>query len=92
MKQKDNLKNKLFHFQYIMLYILIQINEGIAKLVILMVESTWIKLWSLNAIDVLYCDNPLTMKHKNIFKIFDSLPIHHEIHVLKIICSPFNMI
>jgi hypothetical protein len=32
------------------------------------------------------------MKHKNIFKKFDSPPIHHEIHVFKIIYLPFNMI
>jgi hypothetical protein len=39
MKQKDILRTKLFHFQYIMSYILIQIYEGIAKLVMLMVEG-----------------------------------------------------
>jgi len=32
------------------------------------------------------------MKHKNILKIFDSPPIHHEIHVLKIIYPPYSMI
>jgi hypothetical protein len=35
MKQKDFFKY-LFHAQYIMLYILIQINEGIAKFFTLM--------------------------------------------------------
>jgi len=34
----------------------------------------------------------LTMKHKNIFKILDSPPIYHEIHVFKIIYSLYNMI
>ncbi len=29
----------IFHVQYIMLYILIQVNEGIAKLVTLMVKG-----------------------------------------------------
>jgi hypothetical protein len=38
MKQKDIFK-KLFHVQYIMPYILIQINESIAKLVTLMVKG-----------------------------------------------------
>jgi hypothetical protein len=32
------------------------------------------------------------MKHKNIFKIFDSTLIHHEFHVFKIIYSPYSMI
>jgi len=31
-----------------------------------------------------------TMKHKNIFKIFDSPPIYHEIQVFKINYSPYN--
>jgi len=30
------------------------------------------------------------MKHKNILKIFESSLIHHEIHVFKIIYSPYN--
>jgi hypothetical protein len=38
MKQKDFLKY-IFHVQYIMPYILIQINEGIAKFFTLMVEG-----------------------------------------------------
>jgi hypothetical protein len=41
----------LFHPQYIVLYILIQINEGIAKLITLMVEgkpSTIIKVFKCN--------------------------------------------
>ncbi len=46
----------------------------------------------LNAIHVSYGDNSLTMKHKNILKIFDSPLIHHEIHVFKTIYSPYNMI
>jgi hypothetical protein len=32
------------------------------------------------------------MKHKNIFYIFDSTPIHHEIHIFKIIYSDYSMI
>jgi len=39
-----------------------------------------------------YYDNLLTMKHKNIFKILDSPPIHYEIHVFKIIYSHYGMI
>ncbi len=39
MKQKDFFLQKIFHVQYIMPYILIQINEGIAKLVTLMIEG-----------------------------------------------------
>jgi hypothetical protein len=39
MKQKEMLKNILFHAQYIMPYILIQVNEGIVKLFTLMVEG-----------------------------------------------------
>jgi len=89
MKQKDIY---ILHVQYIMLYILIQVNEGIAKLVTLMVKVHLTKSWNLNAILVSYCDNPLTMKHKNIFYILYSPQIHHQIHVFKIICSPFNMI
>ncbi len=34
---------------------------------------------------------PLTMKHKNIFKIFDGLEIYNEIHILKMICSFYNI-
>jgi hypothetical protein len=52
----------------------------------------WAKLKSLNLIPASNCDNSITMKHKNIFKILDSLPIYHEIHVFKNICSPYNMI
>jgi hypothetical protein len=89
---KGHLKIYIFHVQYIMLYILIQVNEGIAKLVTLMVKGHLNKVMVFNAIPVLYCDNPLTMKHLNIFYILYSPPIHHQIHVFKIICSPFNMI
>jgi len=39
MKQKDLKKKYLFRAQYIMPYILIQINEGSAKLVTLMVKG-----------------------------------------------------
>jgi hypothetical protein len=46
----------------------------------------------LNVILVSYCDNSLTMKRESIFLISDFLPIHHEIHVFKIIYSPYNMI
>jgi len=30
-------------------------------------RRTWAKFISLNAIHVLYCDNSLTIKHRNIF-------------------------
>jgi hypothetical protein len=43
MNQKENLKTNnniyIFHVQYIMSYILIQVNESIAKLVTLMVHG-----------------------------------------------------
>jgi hypothetical protein len=39
MKQKGYLKKFLFHVQYNMPYILIQVNEGIAKFFTLMVEG-----------------------------------------------------
>jgi len=35
---------------------------------------------------------PLTMKHKNISKIFDQLEIYNEIHILKMICSLYNIL
>jgi hypothetical protein len=44
MKQKDIFLKYLFRVQYIMPYILIQINESIAKLVTLMVESHLTKI------------------------------------------------
>ncbi len=31
------------------------------------------------------------MKHNNIFKIFDWLEIYNEIHILKLIHSPYNI-
>ncbi len=74
-----------------MLYILIQVNEGIVKLVTLMVKGQLNKVIKFKC-NVSYCDNPLTMKHMNIFYILYSPPIHHQIHVFKIICSPFYMI
>ncbi len=36
---KGHFKKQLFHFQYIILYILIQVNKGVAKLVTLVVEG-----------------------------------------------------
>jgi hypothetical protein len=73
-------------------YILIQVNESIAKLVTLMVKGFEQSFKSLNVIPISNCDNSLTMKYNNIFEILDSLPIYHEIHVFKIICSPYNMV
>ncbi len=70
-------------------YILIQINEGIVKFFTLMVEG------HLNKVMEFKCNTCIIMgylQHKNIFKILDSLPIYHEIHVLKIIYSLYNMI
>jgi hypothetical protein len=91
MKQND-ISKYLLYVQYIMPYILIQVNEGIAKLVTLMVKGFEQSFKSLNVIPISNCDNSLTMKYNNIFEILDSLPIYHEIHVFKIICSPYNMV
>jgi len=74
-------------------YILIQVNESIAKFFTLMVEGPFEQSYG---IKMQYMHHhgifAFTMKHKDILKIFDSLPIYHEIHVFKIICSPYNMI
>jgi hypothetical protein len=91
MKQNDILKY-LFYVQYIMPYILIQVNKGITKLVTLMVKGFEQSFKSLNVIPISYFDNSLTMKYKNIFEIFHYSPIYHEIHVFKIIGSPYNMV
>jgi len=42
----------LFHAQYIMPYILIQVNEGITKKFTCMVKGHFNKIWSLNGINV----------------------------------------
>jgi hypothetical protein len=44
MEHNEIFKNNLFHVQYIMLYILIQVNDNIEKLVRLMVEDCWKKI------------------------------------------------
>jgi hypothetical protein len=47
----------LFHAYYLMLDILIQINESIAKLFTLIIKRfTWTKLWNLNVILASYWD------------------------------------
>jgi hypothetical protein len=48
-------------------YILIQINEGIAKLVTLMILGLEEGLKGLNAIPISYYNNSLTMKHTIFF-------------------------
>jgi hypothetical protein len=47
--KKHNIFEYLFHVQYIMPYILIQVDESIAKLVTLMVEINFNKLWNVSA-------------------------------------------
>jgi hypothetical protein len=60
MKQNDIFKY-LLYVQYIVSYILIQVNEGIVKLVTLMVKGFEQSFKNLNVIPIWYCDNSLTI-------------------------------
>jgi hypothetical protein len=73
-------------------YILIQVNESIAKILTLLVKGylNIVMNFKYNTYIIMgYLHSPW---NNNIWKIFDSLPIYHEIHVFKIIYSPYNMI